>query len=212
MKINIAIADDHPLVLNGLRHVLQHNGEMNVISTYMDGEDLLKGLEASVPDILLLDIQMPGKQGDELAKIISRQYPQVKIIALTNLENVYFVKSMFQAGVSGYVLKTAQEDILLDAIKTVHSGAQFLEPKLREMVMQHTLSVGHKASETPLLTQREQEVLQLIAANHTSREIAEMLFLSKRTIDHHRNSILMKLDVKNTAGLIKKAITLGLIQ
>ncbi len=212
MAITIAIADDHPLVLNGLQNVLRDSKTMKVINVYANGSELLEGLTKNVPDVLLLDIQMPGKQGDELAKIISRKYPDIKIIALTNLENVYFIKSMFQAGVMGYVLKTAREDVLLEAIHTVYDGNQFLEARLREQVMQHTLSSGHKNSETPLLTQREKEVLQLIAANHTSREIAEMLFLSKRTIDHHRNSILLKLDVKNTAGLIKKAITLGLIE
>lgn len=212
MAVTIAIADDHPLVLNGLQNVLRDSKEMKVIDVYSNGAELLEGLTGKAPDILLLDIQMPGKQGDELAKIISRKYPDIKIIALTNLENVYFIKSMFQAGVMGYVLKTAREDVLLEAIRTVYAGSQFLEATLREQVMQHTLSSGHKNSENPLLTQREREVLQLIAANHTSREIAEMLFLSKRTIDHHRNSILLKLDVKNTAGLIKKAITLGLIE
>lgn len=211
MAINIAIADDHPLVLNGLQNVLRGNEEMKVNEVYHNGTELLEGLTRSIPDVLLLDIQMPGKQGDELAKIISRKYPEIKIIALTNLENVYFVKSMFRAGVMGYVLKTSREQILINAIRTVYEGGQFLEESLREQVMQHTLSSGHKNADTPLLTQREREVLQLIAANFTSREIAEKLYLSKRTIDHHRNSILLKLDVKNTAGLIKKAITLGLI-
>src|SRR5690606_36876167 len=162
MAINIAIADDHPLVLNGLQNVLRGNEEMKVNEVYHNGTELLEGLTRSIPDVLLLDIQMAGKQGDELAKIISRKYPEIKIIALTNLENVYFVKSMFHAGVMGYVLKTSREQILINAIRTFYEGGQFLEESLREQVMQHTLSSGHKIADTPLLTQREREVLQLI--------------------------------------------------
>ncbi len=185
--------------------------DIRITQTYANGEELLAGLIRHQPDILLLDIQMPGLSGDVLTRMIVRQYPNIKIIALTNLDSTYFIKTMFQAGALGYVLKTAPEETILDAIHSVYDNNQFLEKKLRESVLQATLSTSPSTGKNPVLTNRECEVLQLIAENLTSKEIAERLFLSKRTIDHHRNNLLLKLDVKNTASLIKKAITLDLI-
>ncbi len=211
MKINVSIADDHPLILKGMQNMLQTADDINILQTYVDGEELLEGLKQKQPDVLLLDIQMPGLSGDVLAKVISRQYANIKIIALTNLDTPFFIKNMFQAGAVGYVLKTSSEETILNAIRTVHANGQFLEKKLQDSVLQSSLS-SSPGSKTPVLTQRELEVLQLIAENLTSKQIAERLFLSKRTIDHHRNNILLKLDVKNTAALIKKAISLDLLK
>lgn len=211
-NLNIAIADDHPLILKGLQNMLQTVPGIRITQTYNDGESLLAGLAEYQPDILLLDIQMPGLSGDVLTRMIVRQYPNVKIIALTNLDSAYFIKTMFQAGALGYILKTASEETILEAIRVVNNNGQFLEKKLQESVLQATLSGAPAAGKSPVLTNREIEVLQMIAENLTSKEIAERLFLSKRTIDHHRNNLLLKLDVKNTASLIKKAISLDLIR
>ncbi len=211
MIINVAIADDHPLILKGLQNMLQSAPGICITKTYSDGEALLADLPHHQPDILLVDINMPGLSGDALTRIVVRQYPNVKIIALTNLDSAYFIKTMFQAGALGYVLKTASEETIREAINTVYNNGQFLEKKLQESVLQATLSAPQNIGKNPVLTNREIEVLQLIAENLTSKEIAERLFLSKRTIDHHRNNLLLKLDVKNTASLIKKAISLDLI-
>lgn len=185
--------------------------DLNILDTYSNGEELLKGLKNQLPDVLLLDIQMPGLSGDALSRLIVSEYPNVKIIALTNLDTVFFIKTMFKAGALGYVLKTASEETILEAIRTVNDNKQFLERKLQESVLQSSLTTNHPAK-NPVLTQREQEILQMIAEDLTSKEIAERLFLSKRTIDHHRNNLLLKLDVKNTAALIKKAISMDLLQ
>lgn len=210
-KIDIAIVDDHPLIQKGLHDMFRYLDRFNLVAGYKDGASLLEGLRHRQPHILLLDIHLPDHSGETLARIIAKSYPSVGIIALTNLDNVYYIRSMFKAGVSGYVLKTASEEVIVEAIEKVYAGEQFLEAKLKELVLQATLSEGSNQRQPHLLlTKREQEVLQMIASNMTSREIAETLFLSKRTIDHHRNNLLLKLDVKNTAALIAKAIKLGL--
>ena len=137
--IKIAIADDHPLVINGLHHILGNCADMEITGSYANGGELLKGISKLQPDVLLLDIQMPGQTGDELAEIISEQYPAVKMLALTNQDNVYYIKNMLRKGVHGYILKTSREEILLEAIRTVHSGEQYLASSLKEKVVQDTL-------------------------------------------------------------------------
>lgn len=211
--IRIFLTDDHPLILNGLKNLLSHTEGIEVEGTYRNGEELLQALKScdNTPDIILLDIQMPGLQGDIICKQITRSYPNIKVIALTNLDNVYQVKSMFKAGASGYVLKTSSEEVIIKAIHKVNNNEQFLEKSIQEAMLQYSLGSG-TSPKGPLLTEREKEVLQLITENNTSKEIAEKLFVSKRTIDHHRNNLLLKLDVKNTAALIKKAISMGLME
>ena len=212
MKIKIAIADDHPLVINGLHHILGNCTDMEVIGSYPSGKELLADLLIKQPDVLLLDISMPGQTGDELAEIISEKYPDVKMLALTNLDNVYYIKNMLRKGVHGYVLKTTREEILLNAIRSVHRGEQFLEPVLKEKVVHDALLAKRQVAANPILSRREKEVLQFIASNLTSQQIADKLFVSKRTIDNHRLSLLMKLDAKNVAALVKKGIQMGLIE
>lgn len=212
MKIKIAIADDHPLVINGLHHILGNCTDMEVIGSYPSGKELLADLLVRQPDVLLLDISMPGQTGDELAEIISEKYPDIKMLALTNLDNVYYIKNMLRKGVHGYILKTTREEILLNAIRSVHRGEQFLEPVLKEKVVHDALLAKRQVAANPILSRREKEVLQFIASNLTSQQIADKLFVSKRTIDNHRLSLLMKLDAKNVAALVKKGIQMGLIE
>ncbi len=211
MKIKIAIADDHPLVINGLHHILIKCADMEIIGSYSNGKELMNGFLTHVPDVLLLDIQMPGQTGDELAEIISERYPLVKMLALTNLDNVYYIKNMLRKGVHGYILKTTREEILLDAIRTVYKGGEYLEASLKEKVLQDALQSKKQSAASPVLSRREREVLKYIASDLTSQQIADKLFVSKRTIDNQRLSLLMKLDVKNVAALVKKGIQMGLI-
>ncbi len=211
MKIKIAIADDHPLVITGVHHIISNSEDMEVAGSYTNGRDLLAGLVNTRPDILLLDIRMPGQSGDELAEMVNRSYPQIKILALTNQDNVYYIKNMLRKGVLGYVLKTSHEAILLEAIRTVYRGERYLDAMLKEKMVQDVLYGKKQLSLEPLLSRREKEVLHYIAANLTSQQIADKLFVSKRTIDTYRLSLLMKLGVKNVAALVKKGIQMGLI-
>jgi len=211
MKIKIAIADDHPLVIDGLCHILAGCADMEVTGSYADGQELLRGLLTVQPDVLVLDIQMPGQTGDELIDTITDQYPDIKILALTNQDSVYYIKTMLRKGAMGYILKTTRKDILVDAIRSVYGGEQYLETALRERVMQDTLQARKQLSADPILSRREQEILNYIALDLTSQQIADKLFVSKRTIDFHRLNLLMKLGVKSVGALVKKGIQLGLI-
>jgi DNA-binding NarL/FixJ family response regulator len=209
--IKIAIVDDHPLVITGLRHILANARGMEIIGSYANGTELLKGLSTEQPDVLLLDIQLPGQTGDELVELIRQKYQLIKILVLTNFDNVFYVKNMLKKGANGYVLKTTNEDILLEAIRAVFKGELYLEPVLREKVLLDNLQAKQAFATEPVITRLEKEILKHIAADMTSQQIADTLFLSKRTIDNYRLSLLMKLGVKNPAGLVKKAIQLGLI-
>jgi len=185
---------------------------MELTGSYVNGAELLTGIKKIQPDVLLLDIHMPGQTGEELAEIITAQYPKIKMLALTNEDNVYYIKNMLRKGVTGYILKTTREEILLDAIRTVYRGEQYLEPSLKEKVIQDTLQAKKQVSANPLLSRREKEILRYIASDLTSQQIADKLFISKRTIDNHRLSLLLKLGVKNVAALVKKGIQMGLIE
>jgi len=204
--IKIAITDDQAIVVNGLQKILATTPNISVQGIYKNGDELLAGLQISLPDVLLLDIQMPGKSGIELAGIISKKYPSVKIIALTNIDILVQVKKMIHQGCMGYLLKDTSPETLITAIETVHGGEQFLYEELKEQLLNPSASKQHH-----LVTRREKEILQLIVDEFTNQQIADTLFLSLRTVENHRNNLLQKLNVKNTAGLVKVALTEGLI-
>lgn len=210
MKIRVSIADDHPLIINGLTQIMKSCEDIEIISTYASGHELLTGLQSIQPDVLLLDLHMPNGSGEEVAPVIASDYKNIKVIALTNQDNTYYVKTMIKYGAAGYVLKTSGADTIISAIRAVMKDESFIDPLLKEKLVQETI---HSENEPPVpqLTRREKEVLELIASNYSSQEIANQLFLSKRTIDNHRINLLVKLDVKNSAALIKKAMQLGLI-
>lgn len=205
--IKIAIAEDHKLVINGLQKFFETSPEIEIIGTYLNGEQLLEGLQQQQPDILLLDIQMPGKSGIELAGIVHKKYPAIKMIALTNIEILYQVKKMMRQGCMGYMLKDVDADTLFSAIHKVYNGEQVIHDKIKSQINSSFFS--NKSNQ--VITQREIEIIKLIAEEFTTNEIADKLFLSHHTIENHRNRILLKLDVKNTAGMVKKAMENGWI-
>ncbi len=211
--ISIAIADDHPVVIKGIQTMLANYTHIHLTGTYTNPEELLLGLSCDLPDILLLDIQFPGKTGDELTPVILKKYPVLKIIALTNFNSILYVNSMLRNGAQGYLLKTTEEDILIKAIETVcEKGGIYLEPSLKEELREFEYNKRRATSLKTSLTPREKEILQLITDGYTGQEIAQTLFISFSTVEHDRNNILLKMDAKNTAALIKKAMTLGLVK
>lgn len=205
--IRVAIVDDQVIILNGLQKILADAPHVKIEGVYNNGDDLLEAMEKNIPDVLLLDIQMPGKSGPELAVIIAKKYPSVKMIALTNVDVISQVKQMLQKGCLGYLLKDVSPEILLKAIETVHNGEQFLKDDFKTQLL-NSLS-GNESNH--LITRREKEILKLIVEENTNQDIAGKLFLSLRTVENHRNNLLQKLQVKNTAGLVKVAIQEGLI-
>jgi len=204
--ITLAFADDHLIVLNGLQNILSAIPDFTIINVYQNGEDLLEDLETKQPDVLLLDIQLPGKSGIELCGIITKKFPAVKIIALTNVDIPIQVKKMMQQGAMGYLLKDSNPEILEEAIRKVYNGELFIQESISKKLVSNYISSDKKQ-----LTKREKEILKLITEEFTNQQIADKLYLSLRTVENHRNNLLQKLDVKNTAGLVKVAIQDGLI-
>jgi len=214
MPIKVAITDDHPLVVEGLQNVLRAHPNISVIATYSSGDALLKGIKKEVPDVLLLDFQLPDKAGNELAHILVEAYPELRILVLSSMESAFHVKSMLQQGCMGYLLKsTTDHQMLIQAIEAVYAGKLFLDPSLKEELLYDMVKAKQRNEKAQFrLTLREKEILQLIVAEYSNPEIADKLFLSLRTVEAHRYNLLQKLKVKNTVGLVKVAIQMGLIE
>jgi DNA-binding NarL/FixJ family response regulator len=213
MLIRTAIIDNHPVTIHGVQSMLQPYEHIQLIDTYTSARALLEGLKERQPDVLLLDIMLPESSGRELAEIISAQWPGVRMLALTSLDAPSHVKSMMRRGCAGYLLKDTDAETLAQAIQQVYEGKEFIEPVIKEQILQNVLKYRkNNADAFPKLTQREKEILTLIVQEHTSQEIADKLFISLRTVETHRFSLLQKLDAKNMVALTKIAMQMGLVE
>lgn len=206
--IKVSLVDDQVIILNGLQKILSAYPHIEILNAYTNGEILLEELENGQPDVLLLDLQMPNISGLELASILSKKYPDIKIIALSNVDVFIQMKQMIQNGCKGYLLKDVSPEILVKAIETVYEGGRFLNEDFQNQLLSN---ISNNPISQPLVTRREKEILKLITEEHTNQDIASMLFLSLRTVENHRNNLLQKLKVKNTAGLVKIALQQGLV-
>lgn len=209
-KIKVAITEDHPMTAKGIRETLLAYPSIEVIGSYAAGNDLLLALETMVPDVLLLDLQLPDTTGDRLARIISSQYPAVRILVLSNFDSPIYISKLVGHDVAGYLLKTSDEARLIEAITAVHNGQQYLEPGIREKLEQLSAKRYRSQGQKTSLTPKEKEVLQLIVEGEGSAAIAERLFLSPHTVNNYRNNLLLKLNAKNMADLVAKALKEGL--
>ncbi len=202
----IILADDHTIVLDGLELLLSTFGFVNSVSKAMNENELYQQIEQQKPDLVLLDIMFGKADGKELCKKIKKQYPEIKIIALTSYSDISTVKTAILAGFDGYLLKSEDRQTMIDAIQSVYQGEQYFSPQVKNVFFEQSISKNK-----PTLTKREEEILKLIVDEKTTKEIAEELFISEKTVENHRTNLMLKLDVKNVAGLVKKAITMGLI-
>lgn len=212
MSINIIITDDHPMIIGGLQSLLQGYAHLHLAGVYASGEELLEQLPSVQADVLLLDIQLPGKTGDVLAPVILKQYPDLRILVVTNLSSPLYLHNMLRMGVAGYVLKNSHPDMLIRAIETVHQGAEFIDPSLVDKLEQFRLRMKKEVALKPTLTIREKEILRLTVQGDTMPEIAQKLFIGLRTVEYYRGNLFLKLEVKNLASLIRKALELGLVE
>ena len=210
--ISVAITDDHPLILNGISGIIENEAGMSLFGTFLTAADLAEGLSDKQPEVLLLDINLPDASGLDLCKTYSKQYPSMNIIALTTFSQALIVKGMIQNGAMGYLLKNAPAEELILSIKKVHSGEQYLQNEVKEVLLSAALGETKKTSFIPKLTRREKEVLALIVDQLTTAEIAEKLFVSPKTVESHRLHLIQKLGVRNTAGLVKEALLKGLLE
>lgn len=210
-KISVAIADDHLIVVNGLKAMLAKRTELHILFDAANGEELLEALTVHQPHVLLLDIQMPGLSGAELCRKVHKTYPDVRIVILTSHDDSHLVRLMMRNGAAGYLLKNTGMAELLAAIESVMEGNQFMDDQIKKNLVHEALT-GQRTSRYEIpLTRREQEILRLIAGEASNQDIADKLSISLRTVETHRFNITHKLDVKNTAGLVKEAIKRGLI-
>lgn len=212
MKIRIAIADDHPMIIGGLQNMLSAYPHIVLEGAYNNGAELLKGLQDRLPDVLLLDIQLPDKTGDELATIILKKYPEQKILTLTNFNSMLYVHNMMRIGVKGYILKTTDPETLIKAIQQIYEGNEFIDQAVKGKLTQYATRMKKEANLRPTLTLREKEILKLTVNGDTIQEISEKLFIGLRTVEYYRSNLLLKLEVKNMAALIKKALEMGLAE
>ncbi len=213
MAIKVVITDDHPLVITGLKNVISSAEHIECMGCYTSGHALLTALAETQPDVLLLDMQLPDITGHELAGKVLKLYPDIRIIILTSMEATHQVEDMMQIGCMGYLLKsTTDHSRLIQAIEQAYNGEYFLDDALSRQLLSNIIKKKKQADDLgALLTRREKEVLQLITDELTNQEIAESLSVSIRTIECHRLSLLHKLQAKNTAGLVKKAIEMRLL-
>lgn len=210
--IKLAITDDHPLVIDGLLNALSDVPDIVITGTYNNGASLLSGLQEILPDVLLLDLQLPDKKGTELVPILLQQYPNLHILILSGIESSPYIREMMQKGCKGYLLKSNTDKVVLtNAIREVYNGGIYLEASLKEQLLHEMLIVKRKIDKlSPRITRREREVLNLIMKELTNQEIADKLFISLRTVETHRYNLLQKLNAKNTAGLLRIAREMGL--
>lgn len=211
MPVKIAVVDDHNLIAEGIASMLRYSSDIEVTGAFSDGTSLLDAIQIAMPDIVLLDIQMPGMQGDELAERLRLHYPGLKIIAFTSFDTMFHIKRMMKHNIEGYLLKNIRREQLAEAITTVYNGGTYLDVTVRKMLDDDLLLQKRQKALGALLTKREKEILPFIVKNYTCSEISEMLFISKRTVEHHRESIFSKLEVRKVSALAEKAAQLGLI-
>ncbi len=213
-KTTILVVDDHSLVREGIITMLSIYDDFEIIGDAESGEEAMKKIDSLLPDVVLLDINMPGMNGIETAKQILEDYTSVKIIILSMDVTQDHISEAIKAGVSGYLAKDTKKEILAEAIRKVMTGEQFFGEKVSQVIFKgfYKQSKGERvASENKVLSKREVEVLQQIASGLSNREIADKLFISIRTVDAHRNHIMQKLNLKSTAQLVKYAIKEKLI-
>jgi DNA-binding NarL/FixJ family response regulator len=211
MSIKLSIADDHKLIIDTFEKILVTTGYIEICGKYTSGEDLIEGFKKIVPEILLLDYHFPEQNGAQLARYVGYHYPEVKIIMLTGFDKPGLATEMLEYGCMGYLLKsTADTDMIIEAIDLVYNGHIYLDKSLRGKFA-HVPRKKQNTDVRQKLSSRELEVLKEISKGLSNPEIAEKLHISRRTVDNHRNSIMIKSGAKNTANLIRLAMELKLI-
>ena len=214
-EISVFLADDHAIVRKGLRALLEHEAGMKVIGEAEDGIETVKKVEELLPGILVLDISLPLLNGLEVARKLNKRRPEIKIIILSMHDSEELVYETLRAGVKGYILKKSAPEQLVAAIQSVSLGKTFFSPEIVELISARMNEQGPQTEnnlpQTPILTERESQILQLVAEGHCNREMAKILQISIKTVENHRAKIMEKMNFKNVADLIRYAISKGII-
>lgn len=210
-KTRILVVDDHAIMREGIRALLSLHEEIEVVGEASEGKEAIEKAQELMPDVVIMDIAMPGMDGLEATRRIKRKNPRIKVLILTQHDNKEYILSVIKAGASGYVPKRALSSELISAIHAVQHGESFLYPSAATALIEGYLQQSEGEDPYDQLTAREREILKLIAEGHTSREMADMLFISLKTVLGHRAKIMEKLDLHNRTELIKYAMRKGLV-
>jgi len=214
LKIRILIADDHPVVLRGLRIVLKAQPDLEVVAEATDGDEAVEQALSQDVHLAILDISMPRKTGLQAAREISRRRPEVRILILSMHDNEQYLFEAIKVGASGYVLKSSVDRDLVEACRAAMRGEPFLYPGGVRALMRDYVERARAGDigRGEVLTPREEEIVKLVAEAHTNEEIGEMLFISKKTVERHRANILEKLGMRDRVELTRYAIRRGLVE
>ena len=210
-KINLLIADDHTMFLQGIVSLLEQESEINIVGKANDGVEALHIIRKEAIDLIILDISMPEMDGIELSKILKKEYPEIKILVVSTHSNVKIISRLIRIGVNGYLLKNAEKAELLKAIHSIIQGDNYFSEETEEKYLDNQLKIEQRVSTLTELSSREKEILVLISNEYNTAEIAEKTFISLNTVNTHRRNLLSKLNAKNTAGLVKYAVENGLV-
>jgi DNA-binding NarL/FixJ family response regulator len=212
VTIKIFIADDHKILREGLRSLMEKMGGIQVAGEAADGREAVRLATESRPDVVVMDVNMPGLNGIEATRLLLKELPAVKVIGLSMYSDKRFVVGMLRAGASGYLLKAGAFEELAVAVQTVMAGNIYLSPKVTGVVIDGYIGnlAQEKSALHAMLTPREREVLQLLAEGRSSKEIASRLHVSEKTVHTHRQNIMEKLDIHSVAELTKYAIREGI--
>lgn len=214
--ITVVVAEDHNLVRLGIVHVLSHFDEIKIIGEAENGRVAVEQAAEKDPDVILMDVGMPLLNGLEATRAIKKRYPRTKVIALTGYDDERTIIQILQSGAEGYLLKTANSQELRHAIKAVAEGGTYFTALVKEVTRGNSPEAiraqgGVLLASEDRLTTREREILQLVAEGKSHQQIAEILHISIRTVDTHRNNILRKLDLHDTASLVLYAVKKGIV-
>jgi DNA-binding NarL/FixJ family response regulator len=210
-KIKVLVVDDHTLMRDGIRALLGLHDDIEVVGEAAEGRDAIKKAQEVAPDVIVMDIAMPGLDGLEATRRITKKNPMAKVLVLTQHDKREYILSSIKAGAAGYVPKRAVGSELLSAIRAVYRGDSFLSPYAAKALVDYYRQQVEETEPYDRLTAREREILKLIAEGHKSREIAAILAISLKTVLGHRTKIMEKLDIHNSTELIKYAMRKGLV-
>jgi two-component system, NarL family, response regulator NreC len=211
VSIRVLIVDDHAVVRSGLRRVLEAEADLEVVAEAGNMREAVFEARSCKPDVILMDVVMPGASGIEATPAVLQEAPEARVLVLSMQDDPQYVREAFAAGATGYVLKEAADTELVAAIREVAAGKQYVHPALGARMVASDAEERRRAEEDPL-SDREREVLRLLALGHTNQEIARMLYISVRTAETHRAHIMQKLRLTTRAELVRYALDHGLLE
>jgi len=211
VSIRVLVVDDHAVVRTGLRRVLDAEPDIETVGEAPNAERAVFEAIEHKPDVVLMDVVMPGKSGIEIIPTLQQSVPQAKVLVLSMQDDPRYLREAFEAGASGYVLKEAADTEVVDAVRAVAAGERYVHPALGARLVQAEAEERRRSEEDPL-SEREREVLRLLALGHTNQEIAKMLYISVRTAETHRAHIMQKLGLSSRAELVRYALAEGLLE